>query len=51
MISHEQAAVLLQMAPGVFVQHLCEVLEQNEQLIKQNEELSKHIKELESLGQ
>lgn len=48
MISHEQAAVLLQMAPGVFVQHLCEVLEQNEQLIKQNEELSKHIKELES---
>ncbi len=47
MISHEQRAVLLSMAPVVLVHQLCEALEQNEQLIRQNEELSKRIKELE----
>ena len=47
MISHEQAAVLLRMAPEVLVHQLCEVLEQNKQLTKQNEELSKRIKKLE----
>jgi len=47
MISHEQKAVLLSMPSVVLVHQLCEVLEQNEQLIKKNEELSKRIKKLE----
>ena len=47
MISHEQKAVLLSMSSVVLVHQLCEVFEQNEQLIKKNEELSKRIKKLE----
>jgi transposase len=46
MISYDKAAVFLRMGPVMFVHHLREILEQNEQLTKQNEELSKQNEEL-----